>query len=337
MDRTAKRPGFGFDVSLRELDLAEPIITVGITCYREGEWLRECWESVLAQTDDRWTAVLVIGNADETTRAIFEEIQHPRLTKFAWTEDPGPHASRDKAFELTQTPYHFYLDADDQLLPDAVKLTLEAFAQHPDAAFVYGDYERFGVEDSIKRFPRVYTQNDLAERQCLPGACAYRVDAWKSVGGFAPELSYTNGDYDFHISLSEAGFVGKHCGSLFYRQRLGHPGQVSSSFYLKYHLAQEIIVRRHPQFFQKRSRRRRFLALGYRTAALANRSAKNHTEAARLAAIAIVYGCWRDAKLWRIALQRFLPHRVLALMRHARRIAGLRSRTSMGSHRQARK
>jgi len=26
----------------------------GITCYREGDLLRECWESVPAQTDDRW-------------------------------------------------------------------------------------------------------------------------------------------------------------------------------------------------------------------------------------------------------------------------------------------
>jgi hypothetical protein len=40
--------------------MPEPLITIGITCYKEGDWLRECWESVLAQTDDRWEAVLVI-------------------------------------------------------------------------------------------------------------------------------------------------------------------------------------------------------------------------------------------------------------------------------------
>ena len=35
------------------------LITIGITCYREGDLLRECWESVLAQTDDRWVAMFV--------------------------------------------------------------------------------------------------------------------------------------------------------------------------------------------------------------------------------------------------------------------------------------
>ena len=37
--------------------MSDTLITIGITCYREGDWLRECWESVLAQTDDRWVAV----------------------------------------------------------------------------------------------------------------------------------------------------------------------------------------------------------------------------------------------------------------------------------------
>lgn len=30
------------------------LITIGITCYREGDWLRECCESILAQDYDRW-------------------------------------------------------------------------------------------------------------------------------------------------------------------------------------------------------------------------------------------------------------------------------------------
>jgi len=39
-----------------------PLITIGITCCREGDLLRECWDSVLAQTDDRWVAVVDLGH-----------------------------------------------------------------------------------------------------------------------------------------------------------------------------------------------------------------------------------------------------------------------------------
>ncbi|OQB43239.1 MAG: hypothetical protein BWY06_00214 [Candidatus Latescibacteria bacterium ADurb.Bin168] len=37
--------------------MPDTLITIGITCYREGDLLREFRERVLAQTDDRWVAV----------------------------------------------------------------------------------------------------------------------------------------------------------------------------------------------------------------------------------------------------------------------------------------
>jgi len=50
---------------------AQPLITVDITCYREGEWPRECWESVLAKDDDRWGAVPVMdGEVNAATRQV---------------------------------------------------------------------------------------------------------------------------------------------------------------------------------------------------------------------------------------------------------------------------
>jgi len=30
------------------VSVPDTLITIGITCYREGDWLRERWESVLA-------------------------------------------------------------------------------------------------------------------------------------------------------------------------------------------------------------------------------------------------------------------------------------------------
>src|SRR5262245_6352292 len=133
--------------------MAEPLITVGITGHHEGEWLRECWASVLAQTDDRWRAVLVLdGGADPATRAVHDALGHPRLAKHALAENAGPYPTRNRAFAETTTPYHFYLDGDDQLLPDSVAIVLAEFAADPEAAFVYGDYELFGGRTGIQHW-----------------------------------------------------------------------------------------------------------------------------------------------------------------------------------------
>lgn len=57
-------------------------ITVGITAYREGDWLRECWNSVLKQTYNSWNVVLILdGGADQKTTEIFNSIVHPNLQK----------------------------------------------------------------------------------------------------------------------------------------------------------------------------------------------------------------------------------------------------------------
>ncbi len=52
--------------------MPDTLITIGITCYREGDLLRECWESVLAQTDDRWVeaAATCLHPRDEATDTV---------------------------------------------------------------------------------------------------------------------------------------------------------------------------------------------------------------------------------------------------------------------------
>jgi glycosyltransferase involved in cell wall biosynthesis len=287
---------------------SDALITIGITCYSEGDWLVECWESVLAQTDDRWEAVLVMdGTTHLRTRQIFEQLHHPKLLKFAMLTNAGPYPTRNMAFELTKTPYHFYLDGDDQLMPDSVALVLKTFECHPDAAFVYGDYECFGARSEIWRSPMVVRPEDLVENQPTPGGCAYKKHVWEQLGGFAAELARGNADYDFCIGASEAGFRSYHCGLAFYRHRIGHASKVSDSYKCRYHQTHEIMVRRHPRFFSDTARRKRFLGLGYRKASLANRAAGNSKEAARLAWQAFRHGFSRDHELRNALREGYLP------------------------------
>jgi glycosyltransferase involved in cell wall biosynthesis len=301
------------------------LITVGITCFGEGDWLLECWQSVLAQTDNRWVAVLVMdGGASARTREVFEQLDHPRLRKFKMAENVGPYPTRNKAFELTQTPFHLYLDGDDQLVPSSLALVLQTFEKHPDAAFVYGDYQCFGADDVVWRYQPVVTAQDLVERQSTPGPCAYKVQTWLQLGGWANELARGNADYDFLIGAFEAGLRGRHCGEIFYRYRVGHSGQVSQSYKRRHHVTHEIMVRRHPGFFGDRKRRNRFLALGYRRAAIASSEAGDVKTAARLARNACGCGIWGDRALQLIVLRSLLSPSIYRMLRRAWHFVRLR-------------
>ena len=302
------------------------MITVGITCYNEGDWLLECWESVLAQTDGRWQAVLVMdGTTHQRTREIFEQLQHPKLRKYALPRNVGHGATRNKAFELTETPYHFYLDGDDQLLPDSVACVLEVFERQPQAGIVYGDYELFGSGGGLAPYPREVRPDMFVEGQCVPGGSAYRMSVWKQLGGFAPELSAGNSDYDFMLGVAEAGIPVVHCGRVIYRYR--QRTRLVAAYGRRYHETHEIMVRRHPDFFRDPKRRNRFLALGYRWAARANYVAGDRKRAAELARVAFRKGLWHDPEVLYMAGGTCLPtwgYGGLVKVRNlARRAAGL--------------
>ncbi|MBC7262137.1 MAG: glycosyltransferase [Chloroflexi bacterium] len=244
--------------------MSAPLITIGITCFKEGDWLLECWESVLAQTDERWTAVLVMdGGASVRTQEVFESLSHLKLRKYAFTEHKGPYAARNKAFELTETPYHFYLDGDDLLPPDAVQLVLDAFDRYPEAGYVYGDFQVFGARNGLWSFGPKYSAEDLIGGDHPPGSCAYKKAVWEQLGGFCDELADGMADYDFFIGAAERGISGHHCGRILCHYRVGHQGKVSGSYRSRYHEKCEIIIRRHPSFFADPERRRKFMGMGY--------------------------------------------------------------------------
>ena len=283
-------------------------ITIGITCYNEGDWLLECWESVLAQTDDLWEAVLVMdGTEHQRTREIFEQLDHPKLRKFAFEENVGPFVVRNKAFEMTRTPYHFYLDGDDQLLPDTVAVVLAAFEEHPDAASVNGDMVFFGEREGVFVTPAQYTAEILVDHH-YGVAGAHRKDAWEAVGGFADEPILSRGisDYDFLIGLVERGLRIVHCGKPFYRYRIRFEGSVSTSDHATRHLMYHAIVARHPEFFRERGRRRRFLLRGYQRCCPALKKVDPGVASA-VAFYGIRKGIWGSRMLWYLAFKGILP------------------------------
>jgi glycosyltransferase involved in cell wall biosynthesis len=276
--------------------LSDTLITIGITCYREGDWLRECWESVLAQTDDRWVAVLVMdGGADDKTREVFASLEHPKIVKkFAFEQNVGPYPVRNKAFELTDTPYHFYLDGDDMLPPGCIAAMYRTIEAHPDAAYVYGDFVRHPSGVEMRNPSSVSLPDDILT--LFSGCGLYSVESWRQLGGFVDFLGVA--DVDMRISQFEANHEMYNCGELFYVYRTGNENSAFSL--MKRTFADKLlaITARHPVFFTDMAFRGRFLARGFGCSVNSNLASGNRVAGVRYALKAMRHLGVRRDDVW---------------------------------------
>jgi hypothetical protein len=212
---------------------------------------------------------------------------------------------------MTRTPYHFYVDADDLLVPNSVASLLRGFEECPGAAMVYGDIELFGDRNELRQYPDEMTPDALARMDALQGSgAAYSIEAWRAVGGFAREMWASGSDFDFNIGLSEKGFKFHRVRETVYRYRRYNTSNSEKNAYRCWE-KHEMMVYRHPVFFSDEARKRDFLTTAY-TYSFRTLYEANELKMAKDVAQRAVRGGWTGAEYWPMLFLSRLP---LALFR----------------------
>ncbi|OAD21530.1 glycosyltransferase, partial [Candidatus Thiomargarita nelsonii] len=241
------------------------MITIGITAYREGTWLQECWNSVLSQTFKDWEAILVLdGGADVKTKTIFDSIAHPRLKKIQMPENKGPYPCREAIFEESTYDVILYIDADDFFAPDAAAKVVDLFAD-PTVAYAGVGAELFWEDGTRKYIPgHPTTIEKLIRNFEFPGYLVFRKSTWINLGKYEPMLKRGKADFDFCLKILEKNLKGKFLQDvLIYKRERNR--SVCRSYNHRMGRVHEIIVSNHPLIFNDDSIRRYFLNLGYMT------------------------------------------------------------------------
>lgn len=100
-------------------------------------------ESLRAQTEPRWRAILVDDGSTDDTGAIFTRAAaaDPRFTVVRHEASRGLGAARNVGIVLVDTPYLGFLDGDDELRPEAVA-RLTGLLDKTGSDFAAGAYVR---------------------------------------------------------------------------------------------------------------------------------------------------------------------------------------------------
>jgi glycosyltransferase involved in cell wall biosynthesis len=190
-----------------------PERTVGVVvpCYRHGLFLDACIASVKAQTVPAAQIIVVddASNDPETAEALARLDEDPEVTVLRQPENSGPSAARNRAFAQLKTSYVLPIDADDELLPDAIERMLAQLEAAPeDIGFVYPHWHHIGNRMDEVRVPAYNVWLLMSQNYCgAPGLFDRRLFAEHGLG-FAEEIVVGHEDWDLILELAERGVRG---------------------------------------------------------------------------------------------------------------------------------
>lgn len=127
------------------------MISIIIPVYNSERYLRQCIESVIAQTFEDWEVILVNdGSKDGSLDICQEYAAKDERIKVIDKPNGGVSSARNKGLEVAQGDWITFMDSDDWLDADAFEVYYEA-AQRTGADIVKTGYRRVSKNDNNKQ------------------------------------------------------------------------------------------------------------------------------------------------------------------------------------------
>jgi len=183
--------------------MSGPAVSIVTPCLNMAGFLDQAIRSVLEQDYPALDYIVVDGGSTDGTLELLR--RYEGRVRFVSEPDRGPADAINKGFRLTGGEIVAWLNADDYYLsPTAVSEAVRAFAEHPEAAVVYGEgvwVDEAGGE--IGPYPVAEFDPARLAQECFlcQPAAFIRRSALEEAGGLDPDLKYAF-DYDLWIRLA---------------------------------------------------------------------------------------------------------------------------------------
>ncbi len=183
---------------------APPSVAVVITTYDHAHFLDAAIGSALAQTVAPSELIVVDDGSHDHPERVTRRHPEVRLIR---QPNAGLAAARNTGWRAASSELVVFLDADDRLLPEAIRCNLDRLAADPEAAFSYGAYVDVHVTagrtsepwfvPAVDGYASFLRGNPIG----MHATVMYRRTHLAAVGGFDAELPACE-DYDLYLRLA---------------------------------------------------------------------------------------------------------------------------------------
>jgi glycosyltransferase involved in cell wall biosynthesis len=181
-------------------------VTAVVACFNYGRFLPEAVGSLLAQEGGAPHVIVVDdGSTDDATLAALDAL--PDQVDVVRQANAGVCAARNAGLARASTPYVLFLDADDRLVPDALRVLRGPLDADPSLAFTYGRFRFFGAWEGVMRMPP-YDPYALLYRHTIGATALTRREALDACGGFDPAFTAFE-DWELWVNVLAHGYRGQ--------------------------------------------------------------------------------------------------------------------------------
>jgi len=231
----------------------ERTIGVIVPCHRHGIYLGECIASIKAQTLAPAAIVVVDDGSEdaETVEALARLDDDPDVTVLRQGANRGPSAARNRALaELgDDVSYVLPLDADDELLPDALeRMVGQLEAAPPDVGFVYPSAQHSGNRSDFVPSPAYNLWILMIDNYC-PAPALFDRRAFAAGVAYPEDMVFGHEDWDLLLQLAEQGIRGEHVAAPTFLYRKYGISRINAVEYGP-HAFHESIELRHPALYR---------------------------------------------------------------------------------------
>lgn len=164
-----------------------PLISVLIGVYNAASYLREAIDSIFAQTYRPLELVVVDDGSTDASGEIARS--YGTALRYAYQENSGDGAARNRAVALAQGSLLAFMDADDRSLPHRLQMQADALTADPELDAVFGHVREF-VSPELTLEQRAAIRRPATEPAAWisPTVMLIRREAFDRVGAFSETL-----------------------------------------------------------------------------------------------------------------------------------------------------
>lgn len=120
----------------------KPLISIIIPAYNYAEKVERAIQSVLAQLTDKHELIVINDGSTDTTEVVLNNLLFATDHRFQvlHKKNKGSAATRNRGIKAAASDWFIFLDADDEMMPGALKEIEQHLEENPASRMIIGGY-----------------------------------------------------------------------------------------------------------------------------------------------------------------------------------------------------